>query len=105
MEKAGTLWNNLGYHLKMVADYTGARESYERALGLWRGAYGQGDEDAQHPQVATALNNLGLVQQALGELAGARESFERALRIFENSQLPPDHPYIESLKGKLEALG
>jgi tetratricopeptide (TPR) repeat protein len=48
LEKAGMLWNNLGYHLKMMADYEGARASLERALGLWREAYGE-----KHPQVAT----------------------------------------------------
>ena len=58
-----------------------------------------------HPNVAIRVNNLGLVQQAQGDLAGARASYERALRILENSQLPPDHPCIVSLKRKLEALG
>ncbi len=34
IESAGTLWNNYGYHLKMIADYSGARAAYERALKI-----------------------------------------------------------------------
>ncbi|MGC9398583.1 MAG: NB-ARC domain-containing protein, partial [Anaerolineae bacterium] len=40
LEDAGTLWNNLGYHLKMVADYAGARASFERALRIDEAAFG-----------------------------------------------------------------
>jgi tetratricopeptide (TPR) repeat protein len=88
LEDAGTLWNNLGAHLDDMADYAGARASFERALGLWREAYGE-----EHPQVATALNNLGGVQKAQGDLEGARASYERALRIDE-AAFGPDHPNV-----------
>jgi Tfp pilus assembly protein PilF len=96
--------NNLGGVQWDMGDLEGARASFERALRIDEAAFGLGDEDAHHPNVAIRVNNLGLVQQALGDLAGARASYERALRILENSQLPPDHPYIESLKQKLLVL-
>ncbi|MCK4316278.1 MAG: tetratricopeptide repeat protein, partial [Anaerolineae bacterium] len=103
LEKAGTLWNNLGYHLRMVADYAGARASYERALAIWRAAYGE-----EHPDVATAHNNLGLVLQDLGDLAGARVALERALAIDERGY-GPDHPDVatdvNNLGLVLQALG
>jgi len=91
--------NNLGEVLRVLGDLAGARAAYERALGIWEAALGP-----EHPQVATGVNNLGLVLQALGDLVGARAAFERALAILENSQLPPDHPYIKSVRGKLESL-
>ena len=88
VEKAGTLWNNLGYHLKMVADYAGARASLERALRIDEAAFGP-----HHPNVATDVNNLGSVQQAQGDLEGARASLERALRIDE-AAFGPHHPNV-----------
>ena len=33
-EAAGSLWGNLGYHLKRIADYANARVAYERALAI-----------------------------------------------------------------------
>ncbi|MBC7228619.1 MAG: tetratricopeptide repeat protein, partial [Thermoflexales bacterium] len=92
------LWNGLGYHLHAVADYTGARESCERALRIDEAAFGP-----DHPNVARDVNNLGLVLQALGDLAGARKCFERALGIFQ-AKLPPDHPHIRTVEGNLRAL-
>ena len=53
---------------------------------------------------ATAHNNLGLVLKALGDLQGARTAFQRALDILQRSQLPSDHPYVQSLQGKLLLL-
>ena len=88
VEDAGTLWNNLGYHLKMVADYAGARASYERALRIDEAAFGP-----HHPNVARDVNNLGLVKKALGDLEGARASFERALRIDE-AAFGPHYPNV-----------
>ena len=78
LEKAGTLWNELGVYLGRVADYDGARGCYERALGIDERVYGE-----DHASVALRLNNLGQVLQAQGDLAGARGCFERALGIFE----------------------
>jgi len=34
LEKAANLWNSYGYHLKMIADYAGARAAFERALKI-----------------------------------------------------------------------
>jgi tetratricopeptide (TPR) repeat protein len=98
--KVATRVNNLGSVQHDQGDLEGARASYERALRIDEAAFGP-----DHPNVARDVNNLGSVQQDQGDLEGARASFERALRILENSQLPPDHPYIEDLKRKLRSLG
>jgi len=98
LELAGRLWNSLGYHLDMVADYAAARAAYERALAIDEAAFGP-----EHPKVARDVNNLGLVLQDLGDLAGARAAFERALAIFEKF-LPPDHPSIKTVRGNLSIL-
>ena len=95
LEGAGTLWNESGYHLRMVADYVGARAAYERALAIGERAFGP-----DHPNVATGVNNLGSVLQDLGDLAGARAAFERALAIFEHV-LGPDHPNVATLVNNL----
>jgi tetratricopeptide (TPR) repeat protein len=95
LEDAGTLWNNLGAHLRMVADYAGARASYEQALRIDEAAFGP-----DHPNVATGVNNLGEVLRQQGDLEGARASFERALRIFEQV-LGPDHPNVATLVNNL----
>ncbi|MCK6539973.1 MAG: tetratricopeptide repeat protein, partial [Anaerolineales bacterium] len=88
LQDAGTLWNNYGYHLDMIADYAGARSAYERALKIDEAAFGP-----DHPNVAIRVNNLGLVLQDLSDLAGARSAFERALKIDE-AAFGPDHPNV-----------
>ena len=98
LKGAGTLWNESGYHLQMVADYVGARAAFERALAIDERAFGP-----EHPNVARDVNNLGLVLKDLGELSGARAAYERALRIFEKF-LPPEHPSIRTVRGNLESL-
>jgi tetratricopeptide (TPR) repeat protein len=103
LEKAGVLWNNLGSHRNMVADYAGARTAYERALAIDQAVYGP-----DHPNVAIDVNNLGSVLKALGDLAGARAAFERALAI-DQAVYGPDHPNVatdvNNLGGVLQALG
>ena len=86
--RARTLWNELGVHLRAVADYTGAQAAFERALTIDERAFGP-----DHPEVATDVNNLGRVLQDLGELAGARAAFERALTIDERL-FGPYHPNV-----------
>ena len=88
LEKAGTLWNNYGYHLWMIADYAGARAAYERAIKIDEANLG-----AEHPNVAIGVNNLGSVMKALGDLAGARAAFERALKIDE-AAFGAEHPNV-----------
>jgi tetratricopeptide (TPR) repeat protein len=82
IESAGALWNNYGYHLWVIADYSGARTAYERALKV-------------DPDDATCINNLGSVMQAQGDWDSARAAFERALKIDEAS-FGPDHPNVAS---------
>ena len=85
LEGAANLWGSLGYYLRRVADYIGARAAFERALAIDERAFGP-----DHPNVATAVNNLGSVLQGLGDLAGARAAYERALAIDERA-FGPDH--------------
>jgi Tfp pilus assembly protein PilF len=84
--RAATLSNNLGYHLKMLGDYAGARPHLERALAIFERVLG-----SDHPDTAASLNNLGYLLWARGDYAGARPYLERALAIQE-ATLGPDHP-------------
>lgn len=85
---AGVLFNNLGYHLRMVADLPAAKAAYERALRIDEATYG-----SDHPTVANRVNNLGDVYQYLGDPPAAKAAFERALRIDE-ATYGPDHPTV-----------
>jgi tetratricopeptide (TPR) repeat protein len=85
---AGGLLNELGSYLSIVADYAGARATYERALAIGEATFGP-----DHPTVAIRVNNLGGVLKNLGDLAGAQVAFERALAIDE-AAFGPDHPKV-----------
>jgi tetratricopeptide (TPR) repeat protein len=122
LQDAGTLWNNYGYYLAMIADYSVARIAYERALkiksedatyvsNLASVYYQQGNFEGaralferalkifekqygeEHPNVAVLVNNLGMVMQASGDLASAHAMYERALKNGE-ANFGPDHPNI-----------
>jgi len=101
--EAGGLYNELGYHLKMLAAYAEARAAYERALAIWEETLGP-----EHPNVASAVNNLGVVLKDLGDLAGARAAVERALAIDE-AVFGAEHPNVatdvNNLGLVLQALG
>lgn len=103
LESAGALWNSIGYHIKQLADYFGARSVYERAIKIWEAVLGK-----DHTDVAAAVNNLGGVLQALGDHAGAKAAFEHALQIDE-AAFGPDHPNVatdvNNLGLVLKALG
>ena len=88
LEYSSALWNNYGYYLKMIADYSGARAAYERAMKIDVATFG-----INHPDVAIDVNNLGSVLQDLGDLAGARVAYEHALKIWE-ANLGIDHPQV-----------
>jgi tetratricopeptide (TPR) repeat protein len=97
-QRAGWLYNELGYHLDMVTDYAGARATFERALVIGEAALGP-----NHPNVAIKVNNLGSVLHALGDLEGARAAYERALAIF-GRFLGPDHPKTQLVRRNLDSL-
>ncbi|MDQ3007069.1 MAG: tetratricopeptide repeat protein [Chloroflexota bacterium] len=98
IEDAANLLGNLGYYLQKIADYSGARTAFERALKIHEAAFGP-----DHPNVAIRVNNLGLVLKDLGDLSGARTAYERALKIFKQF-LPADHPSIKIVQGNLDSL-
>ena len=88
LDTGGWLWNELGYHLRVVADYKGAKEHYERVLKVSETVYG-----SDHPKMAIRANNLGRVLWEMGDYEGAKKLFKRALEIDEKA-LGPDHPNV-----------
>ncbi len=87
-EAAGRLWNSLGYHIHDLADYQGAKATFERALRILEKQLGP-----NHPYVATAVSNLGRVHHALDSLQDAKAAFERALNINE-AAFGANHPNV-----------
>ena len=51
LEQAGALWNNLGSHLRAIADLDGARAAYERALAVFE----RSQLPPEHPHFKAAL--------------------------------------------------
>jgi tetratricopeptide (TPR) repeat protein len=98
VQDAANLLGNLGYYLRKIADYRGAKAAYERALRIDEASYGR-----DHPNVARDVNNLGGVLRDLGDLAGAKAAFERSLEILRKF-LPEGHPNIKIVQGNLEAV-
>jgi len=95
-EPAVHLLNELGLHLKMLAQFSEAKTLFERAQDVAEKVYGP-----EHPVVPIRLNNLGAVLRDLGDLKGAKVNFERALAIDENVY-GPDHPEVAT---RLNNLG
>jgi tetratricopeptide (TPR) repeat protein len=93
--EAGSLYNELGRHLRIVASYAEAQEYIEQALAMDEAAFGP-----SHPNVARDRDNLGLVLRWLSDLEGARENHERALAIDE-ATFGPSHPTVAIRLGNL----
>jgi tetratricopeptide (TPR) repeat protein len=85
-ERSARLCNEMGYHLRMIGDYSGARPYYERALAIREEVLG-----AEHPDTAQSLNNIGVLLRSQGDLAAARPYYDRALAIREKV-LGAEHP-------------
>ncbi len=98
-EQTARLLNQIGLYLNdVLARFTEAKKSYERALRMDEAAFG-----SEHPSVAIDVNNLAFVLQDLGELAQARSLFERALAICRKF-LGDDHPNTRKAGRNLELL-
>ncbi len=95
LEEAGALWNELGKHLEVVAEYQGARRAIDRALAIDEAAFGP-----DHPHVARDLNNLAMLLRTLGDYEDAEVACRRALAIDE-AALGPDHPDVARDYGNL----
>ncbi len=94
-EIAAALLNQLGFHLRMVAEFKEAKAAYERALAISQTSLG-----TNHPDVSVHVNNLGDVLHVLGELTGAKAAYERALVIAEAS-FGVDHPNFAKYQSNL----
>ncbi|MGC9333699.1 MAG: tetratricopeptide repeat protein, partial [Anaerolineae bacterium] len=95
LEEAGALWNELGRHLEIVAEYPGARRAIDRALGIDEAAFGPG-----HPHVARDLNSLAMLLRTLSDYEAAQAACRRALAIDE-AALGLDHPDVARDYGNL----
>ncbi len=92
---AALLLGQLGLHLQMIADRSGARAALEWALKLDECTYG-----ADHPKVAIQLNNLGMALGDEDDLDGAKAMFERALKI-DLYTFGPNHPEVADVVSNL----
>ena len=88
IQGAGYLWNDLGYHVSALANFTEAKIFHERALLIDEANFGP-----NHTDVARDVSNLGAVLQDLGDYVGAKTMYERALLIDETT-FGPDHPDV-----------
>ncbi len=75
-----------------------AIEYYERALAMFREAYGE-----RHPYVASTLNNLGSAWSELGDAKKAIEYMERAHGVF-REVYGDEHPSTKTVRGNLDIV-
>jgi tetratricopeptide (TPR) repeat protein len=94
---ASSLYNELGHHLGLIADFAGAQQAYKQALQLDEKIIGP-----DHPDVVLRLNNLCHILRRGGDLVQARTCIERALAIGRRT-LDPEHFYITSAMSNLAA--
>lgn len=80
--------NNLGLVQRDLNDLQAARQSFERALHVYR-RLARDHPEIYQPNVAMTLNHLGTIQRDLHDLQAARHSFEEALAVY--SQLATQH--------------
>jgi tetratricopeptide (TPR) repeat protein len=98
LEDTSWLLDAAGGYLRGRAQFTQAKDLFQRALAIDEAAYGP-----DHPNVGIDRNNLGSVLQALGDLQGAKTQYERALAIDE-AAYGPDHPRITTIMEILATL-
>jgi tetratricopeptide (TPR) repeat protein len=103
LDAAGYLYNQTGLYLKGRAQYSAARQNYERAVAIVERDLGK-----EHPEVATRYNNLGRLLQDMGDLLTAKSYLEHAIAIDERIY-GIDHPEVandyNNLGGLLQAMG
>ncbi|HEX6898662.1 MAG TPA: FxSxx-COOH system tetratricopeptide repeat protein [Thermoanaerobaculia bacterium] len=97
-ERAARLCNELGFHLLLIGNYSGAREFAERALLIREKVWGP-----EHTDTVRSLNRLGVVLYNQGDSAKAREHFERVLDL-RRKVLGPDHPDTAASLNNLGAV-
>jgi len=87
-EVTASLLGNVALYLHKRAEFSEAKELYEKALAIVENTFGP-----DHPDVARLANNLGNVLADVGDLEGAKKLYERALRIDEKVY-DTDHPNV-----------
>lgn len=92
------LLRGAGTFLRDRAEYSSAREVFERALKTAEAAFGP-----DHQEVAIEADNLAQVLHKLGKLREAADLTQRALRI-ERSQSGPFHPRVAVRIGNLARI-
>ena len=65
-----------GHALRQMQNYSGAIQSFQRALDVAIGLFGE-----EHPDTAECYNSLGETKNALGNFSSALQSHQRALEI------------------------
>ncbi len=103
LEGAGWLWNILGNHLRMVAEYERAKKAFERALLIRKEKLGD-----KHTDTATTLNDLANLLKDMGDYATAKRYLEQVINIYEN-EFGKQHSWVatavNNLGNVLRALG
>lgn len=83
-----TCYNDIGTVYEIQGNYSGALESYMRALVLQEKEFGK-----NHLETATSINNIGSIYDALGDYGKALDYYSEALEIQKN-ELGDYHPDI-----------
>ena len=102
--------NNLGIAYGNLALYEETLKNISAAIAAYKQALRFRTPESSPLDYASTENNLGMAYLDLAEqkekksnLERARGSFMRALNVFEK-HLPPNHHYIEMIKGRLKKL-
>ena len=96
--EAAVCLTNIGSVYFDRGDFTGAVDSYHRALAIYEGHGLQDSAD-----FATLTMNLGSARMKLGDEDEALDHYERCLAI-RRRLLPPDHPQIAGVLRNISAV-
>ena len=93
-----TSYNNIGYIYSAQGDYSLALEYYQKALAIYKQAFGD-----THPKVALSYHNIGYVYNALSDYALALNYYQQALDIRKQA-LGQEHPDTKDTQEKIETI-
>ena len=75
-----------GHALRQMQNYSGAIQSFQRALDVAIGLFGE-----EHPDTAECYFSIGVTQHALGNFSSARQSTQRGLDITRRRLFGEEH--------------